>query len=374
MNNKQLSILQMCYDSNELISLMRNLKHDSISSIFLVPYYSLFCIESLSILSNYGIDITSSFNCPYNQKTIRAKLKCFEEKYNKSINIVRNCDFIQDYIFKNKLKCTLPKKLNMYYNIGIFIYNNKIIGNSQYSYYIFQDSKALKKSKLSLNDLQFELIPSELKEYGAYCGNIISKINIITNEVFKLKPNFDNNSLKPNICFKDLNTNKIFKKETKTEYLYLLHILSNINYVYYVLKLYEEDNGWWIKLYYITYYYSLRRILNLTSYLKNNNIKLDKIEILEDLYDNTNKYINPDFRSCVMHYDFYNHINKKYFDVNKPLFGLIESSFNGINYDNFKNEILTFIKQISDTLEKYLNIDISNNKPLIKGDENINGR
>ena len=75
-----------------------------------------------------------------------------------------------------------------------------------------------------------------------------------------------------------------------------------------------------------------------------------------------------------MHYDFYNHINKKYFDVNKPLFGLIESSFNGINYDNFKNEILTFIKQISDTLEKYLNIDISNNKPLIKGDENINGR
>lgn len=158
MNNKQLSILQMCYDSNELINLMRKLKHDSISSIFLVPYYSLFCIESLGTLKNYGFDISSDYNCPYNQKNIRAKLKCFEEKYNKSINIVRNCDFIQDYIFKNKLKCTLLKEHNMYYNIGIFIYNNKIIGNSQYAYYIFQDSKSLKKSNLLLNDFQFKLI------------------------------------------------------------------------------------------------------------------------------------------------------------------------------------------------------------------------
>lgn len=373
MNNKQLSILQICYDSNELINIMQKLKYDNISSIFLVPYYSLFCIESLSMLKNYGIDISSDYNCPYNQKTIRAKLKCFEEKYNKLINVVRNCDFIQDYFFKNKLKCSLLKKLNMYYNIGIFIYNNKIIGNSQYAYYIFQDSKVLKKSNLLLNNLQFELIPSELKEYGAYCGNIISKINIITNEVFKLKSKFYINDLKPNLFFKDLNTNKIFKKETKLEHLYLLHILSNINYVYYVLKQYEKNNGWWIKLYYITYYYSLRRILNLTNYLKKNNIKFDKIEILENLYDSTNKYINSDFRNCVMHYDFSNYINKKYFDINKPLFGLIENSFNGINYNAFKNEILTFIKEISDTLDKYLNIDISNCETLIKGDENLNG-
>lgn len=372
MNNKRLSILQMCYDSNELITLMNKLKHDSISSIFLVPYYSLFCIESLSIFKNYGVDISSDYKCPYNQKTIRAKLKCFEEKYSKSINIVKNCDFIQDHIFKNKLKLNLLKKHNMYYNLGIFIYNNKIIGNSQYAYYIFQDSKALKKSNLLLNEFQFKFIPNELKEYGAYCGNIISKINTITTEFFKSKSNFDNNYLKPNIFFKDLNTNKIFKEETKLEHLYLLHILSNINYVYYILKKHENDNGWWLKLYYITYYYSLRRIINLTEHLRKNNKKLDKIEILENLYNITNKYINSDFRSCVMHYDFSNYINKKYFDVNKPLFGLIESTFNGINYNDFKNEILSFIKEISDTLEKYLNIDISNYELLIKGDENIN--
>lgn len=372
MNNKQLPLLQIYYDSNELISLMRNLKHDSISSIFLVPYYSLFCIESLSTLKKYGIDISSDYNSPYNQNTIRAKLKCFEEKYIKSINIVRNCDFIQDYIFKNKLNCTSLNEHNMYFNIGIFIYNNKIIGNSQYAYYIFQDSKFLKKQNLLLNDFQFELIPSELKEYGAYCGNIISKISIITTEVFKSESNFVDNYLKPNIFFKDLNTNKIFKDETKLEHLYLLHILSNINYVYYILKKYEKNNGWWIKLYYITYYYSLRRIINLTEYLRKNNKKLDKIESLENLYNITNKYINSNFRNCVMHYDFSDYINKKHFDINKPLFGLIESSFDGINYNDFKSEILTFIKEISDTLEKYLSIDISNYELLIKGDENIN--
>ena len=369
MNNEHLSILQMCYDSNELINIMQKLNHDSILSVFLVPYYSLFCIEALNTLKNYDINITSDYNCPYNQKIIRAKLKCFEEKYNKSINVVRNCDFIQDYIFSSKLKCNLQKKLNMYYNIGIFVYDNKIIGNSQYIYYIFQDSKALKKVNLSLSNIQFELIPSELKEYGSYCSNIISKITIITNEVFKIKPTFDINSLKPEIFYKDLNTNKLFKKELKLENLYLLHILSNINYVYYVLKQYERNNGWWIKLYYITYYYSLRRILNLTDYLKKNNIERNKIDILENLYSSTNKYINSNFRNCVMHYDFSTNINEEYFDINKPLFGLIESSFNNINYYTFKNEILTFIKEISD---KYLDIDISNCEPIIKGDENIN--
>lgn len=372
MNGKQLSMLQMFYDSNELMTLIKKLKYDSISSIFLVPYYSLFCIESLCTLKNYGIDITSNYKCPYNQKNIRAKLKCFEEKYNKSISIVRNCDFIQDYIFKSKLKCTLLKKHNMYYNIGLFIYSNKIIGNSQYAYYIFQDSKLLKKSNLLLNDFQFQLIPSKLKEYGAYCSNIIYKINTIAIEIFKLKSNFDSKYIKSNIYFKDLNTNRIFKEDTKLEHLYLLHILSNINYVYYFLKNYEKNNSWWIKLYYITYYYSLRRIINLVEYSRKNNKKINKIDILEKLYNNTNKYINSDFRSCVMHYDFSNYINKKYFDIKKPLFGLIESIFDGIDYNDFKNDILKYIKEISNTLEKYLKIDISNYELLTKGDENIN--
>lgn len=73
MNGKQLSILQMFYDSNELMNLIKKLKYDSISSIFLVPYYSLFCIESLCTLKNYGIDNSSDYKYPYNQKNNKSK-------------------------------------------------------------------------------------------------------------------------------------------------------------------------------------------------------------------------------------------------------------------------------------------------------------
>lgn len=125
----------------------------------------------------------------------------------------------------------------------------------------------MRKKEIGLEDGQFDIIPKELKNYGAHCGNLV----LIINELCKIltKQNYLNKVSQYNhiIYYKDFNTNKLFKKD-KTLKLYLLHILSNINYVYYVLRKYEvKDIGWWLKIYYITYYYAIVRIESIKEYI-----------------------------------------------------------------------------------------------------------
>lgn len=205
------------------------------------------------------------------------KLKCFEDSYKKSEKIIINCNYIQDYIFKSKLKLKFLAKMNLYYNIGCYIVDDNIIGNTQYAYYIFQDSKLLKKSNLELQNIEYEAIPSELYNYGAHCGYIISVIRELikkTNQEKKESIKFEDYK----IYYKDFNTNTLFKnKEYKYINIFLLHILSNVNFSYYVLQKYENnDNGFWLKIYYITYYYAITKIKRLESHLINNNIKIKK--------------------------------------------------------------------------------------------------
>ena len=366
-----LSIMQIFYDDVTLLNLLNALITKSpIEILYLVPFLSLFCVESVNFFAEQKINIKTNFNSEFNEKKIRIKLKCFENKFSQSEKIVKNCDLLQDSFFRNKIKCNLIKKLNLYYNLGCYIVDGKIIGNTQYAYYIFQDSKLLRKKGVGLEDGQFDIIPKELKNYGAHCGNLILIINklckILTKEDYFNQVSQYNH----NIYYKDFNTNKLFKRD-KTLKLYLLHILSNINYVYYVLRKYEaRDTGWWLKIYYITYYYTIARIESVKEYII---MKKQSKSYLDSLFNIINKVsieINPEFRNCMMHYKFINPnsgnilIEKKYFDIQIPLFGLVESTFNGVKYEELKLKILHNLKIISDELEKILNIDLNHSKKL----------
>jgi len=172
--------------------------------------------------------------------------------------------------------------------------------------------------------------------------------------------------------YKDFNTNRLFKNsEYKFINIFLLHILSNINFTYYVLQKYE-DNGResWLKIYYITYYYAIIRIQDLERYLKNSNITILKIDNIFSCTKKICQEINGDFRSCMMPFEFKKPkqgkilINSEYLDYSTNLFGLVESLFNGVSYYNFKRIILNNLHTLLVELNDYLNIDISNLKEL----------
>ena len=73
---------------------------------------------------------------------------------------------------------------------------------------------------------------------------------------------------------------------------------------------------------------------------------------------------SPDFRNCMMHYSFRDTdgnslINDVEYDIDKPFFGLIESCYNGISYDDFKIKIDKKLKDISEILEEWLDIQMN---------------
>lgn len=371
-NNKDSALLQLVNDNNNLECLVKALNKKPIETLYLIPYISLHCVEALKVLEKYNIKINSIYNTIYNEKKLRVKLKCFEDSYKKSEKIIINCNHIQDYIFKSKLKLKFLGKMNLYYNIGCYIVDGNIIGNTQYAYYIFQDSKILKKSNLELQNIEYEVIPSELYNYGAHCGYIISAIRELIKKMANQEKRKNIKFKDYKIYYKDFNTNILFKNE-KCKYIniFLLHILSNVNFSYYVLQKYENnDNGFWLKTYYITYYYAITKIKKLESYLINNNIKIKKITNIFRIIKDIDKEINSDFRSCMMHFEFEKPseenslIKEEYLDYSKKLFGLVESLFNGLSYDKLKEKVLNNLFILSKEIDAYLNISITGCKEL----------
>lgn len=57
-------------------------------------------------------------------------------------------------------------------------------------------------------------------------------------------------------------------------------------------------------------------------------------------------------------------INNFFKDINVPLFGLVESCFNGIRYDELKNKIVDKLNLLSTEIQKLLDLNISNPTPF----------
>ena len=75
--------------------------------------------------------------------------------------------------------------------------------------------------------------------------------------------------------------------------------------------------------------------------------------------------MNIEFRNCMMHYDLIDKNNKflikdEYLNVNIPLFGLVESCFGGIKYDELKSKTLEKLNLLSTEIQKLLDLNITN--------------
>ena len=134
-----------------------------------------------------------------------------------------------------------------------------------------------------------------------------------------------------------------------------------------LLRKYEKtDTGWWLRIYYITYYYAFQRLNDIRNHITMNGILNSKIQNFYSIINIDDKeLINIEFRNCMMHYDLIDKNNKflikdEYLNVNIPLFGLVESCFYGIKYDELKSKILKKLNLLSTEIQKLLDLNISN--------------
>ncbi|GMC02567.1 hypothetical protein K5E_11350 [Enterococcus thailandicus] len=382
--SNDLSLLQIRYDCETVYSLIKGLPSDGVTALGVLPYYSLTLASTLELIKFDETEDLSKEDL-LKIKDIRLKLKVFEDSFGKSRKMILNIDYLQDQFFKNKLRFKFMRNWNINYNLGLYTdKNNKIVGNTQYSYYLFQNSKFLKRrieevtKAYSQSPDTFDLNEQTNKEaftYGYNCGMLI---NSFCSEFLMIgSPVVVSVKQHPiQYFYADFNTNRksqLFPngEDGKAVILFLIHILSTINFLLYVLNSYEdEDYGWFGKVNYIAYYYALQKLHSLYRYFKQNKLLTPGISKYFDMLKlDDDKYLNSSFRSYVMHSKFIDKngnflISSQYFDKEKVLFGLVESCFSGMTYSDFKLNIVSELTKISDILSQWLGADNLSTKIL----------
>ena len=205
--------------------------------------------------------------------------------------------------------------------------------------------------------------------YGKYVGEIVGSFLNYFEELNVPNINIQTNNINTDMFYKDFNSNKLYKSEDdKIMSLYLLHILTFINSTIRLLgECEKDDTGWWLRIYYIAYYYAIERLEDIKNHIKNNEIdNLNFKKLLTQINLNKN-FMNTEFRNCMMHYGLINKENKflieeQKFNLNIPMMGLVESCFNNINYFELKKNIKEELENISQVIDNILNINKSNLK------------
>lgn len=330
----------------------------------LIPYTALFCYEVIEYLNNQGQHIELEQTSRFSIKDVRQKAKFFDLSINKLLNSIKNIDKAQNEYFINLMRFPCLGRWNVHTNIGIFFDDEKnIISNTHYAYYLFQKDKTMSRSDFAINgELDNQEIYAFSYDLGRIIGSITSALSItsdfIVSDIF-----IDNISLHS----QDFNTNRCcnYNEDYKTLRLFLLHILSSIGYLLYILKkVIIRDNGLLLRLEYITYHYALVRLekiykfhsINITSSVDPNLMKMfQKINYKTELK-------NSEFRNCMMHFGLRDKtgsslIEEKNFNLSIPFCGLIESQFK-MTYNEYKTLLEKELAKIYDNIKEYLGFDL----------------
>lgn len=361
-----LATLQMKNDC-ETIKRLQPIVSTPIIALSMLPYYALFCEESLNVISDFtGQQLKVKNPEPFNVKDIRISLKMFCDKYGKAKKSIVYTDDLQDEIFKSKLRFSFTKFLNINYNLGVFFDEQRyVMGNTQYFYRVLQPKKKN----------GYEYSKEELISLGKELGTVINSISQglsevpLINDIAIFDVNFK-------LFFKDYNTNKktfckfYVNTKNKEATLFLLHLISNINFVIFALnRIMDKQNTYLFKVNYITYYYSIQSLTKFINQIKCNNITIDR-EVYNKLNDILayENLLNSNVRSCLMHYEFKNNgnylISDDYIDIYTPFYGLIETHFYGQDYETVFVKIFNNLTNISTQLDEILGLNKDNLKIL----------
>lgn len=361
----ELTIIKRDFDL--LKKIMLNLPHEL--AVQMVPYSALFCYEVSQYLNDHGQTVEFEQTGRYSIKDIRQKAKFFDLSVNKLLQSVENVDELQNDYFVQLMKFPELGPWNVHTNLGIYYDSERhIVGNTHYSYYVFQDEKMISHPKETMTG--HELMGEEIKAFGYDMGRIIGSISDGLSQISDfMVADFDVTPLK--LFSQDFNTNRcvtVGNDKYKIIRLFLLHVLSSIGFVLYVLKKsIIRDSGLLLRLEYITYHFALLRLDGISNYCKQNSKVVNDTKLTELLgsidYSDAKGVRKPEFRNCMMHFglkakDGTSLIDSNNVDLAKPFCGLVESQF-GKSYEEYQSSIEAELTEMFDSISKYLDFDLA---------------
>lgn len=358
---KALTFLLIQNDCETLKTLLLTIQ-DPVFSMGILPYLALFC-KAFQEYTNVEL-INNNVNSEISN--IRNSIKMFENRYGKIKNSILAINSNEDDSYKKQLRFGFLRKFNVHYDLGIyFSENQKVILNTNLCMKFFNLDNQ-RTNDINKNQKAFS-IGENLGSIVGIASKGLSSYSTVP--VIKIK----------HICHKnmylDINTNRnrfFSKRFNKDINLMLLHLLSFLNFVqYYLEPMIEKTNPWLLRVKYISTYYCYRGLFRLVSHIKHNNNIRNSGEIIKSigvLLDKGAELFVGKFRNCMMHYDLNNKgdcaISKEEYNPNIPFFGLIESCFNGISYDEYFIRLSEYGKEIDKCISSFFNIKEAKLKAL----------
>lgn len=341
----------LIYNDCETIKTLMQKVKAPVFSMEVLPFYALFC---RAFQEYCGVDFMKG-NISSEIYDIRNSIKVYSKRYGQVKKEFLNVDENQNNHFRQNLRFDFSKELNIHYNLGIYFdEGGNIVGNTQ-----------LIAEMLSVENVFDKSVGIRMFELSNAMSSIIMTISQKLNaSISPLKIEIKDDVIKWR--YMDINTNTelfFFKNEYEKDVnLYMLHIISNIGFVKYILsRKLTKSNLWFFRVQYIITYYSYMGMKKLCNHLEET--RGDSVFVLEmkNIINEGKDLFLSKFRNCMMHYGVENKsdmiIKEEYFDREKPLFGIIESCFKGMDFCRYQNKLLKIMDDIEHTLLQNFGID-----------------
>lgn len=322
----------------------------------LMPYIALYCEEAEKYLKEKGelAEIIVGKETKEVAGNLRNILKTFTQENRKTIKKVKEICLKEDQRYYE-----LDGPFHM--NLGVFLTSDKkIISNSHMMF--FDREKLFYKP-----DNEIKLIANNTGErLGIFVRKILGHFNVYY-ERRENKANIEAGHFDTNI-FWPRNFIKYSNELTWPYCMELLHLLSFLGFSNNIVsKIMAVENLWAFRLRYTIVHMVIRALGELkkkiaTKPLNNEELsnQLKPLSKEEIINFGKNTVISSTFRSCMMHYSFYNKdrlsIEEKYIDCEKPFCGLVESCFQK-SFAEYNAELIEFSLRLESLLLQFFNID-----------------
>lgn len=325
---------------------------DSIFNMEIIPYLALFCrsFQEYCDIELISKDVDSEIY------DIRNSIKIYGARYGKSKKQFLESDERQDEEFRNMLCFDFTKNFNMHFNLGVyFTEDKKIVGNTQ-----------LIANTLNMHGLSEKERQEKSYTLGYHLASIIGSVSRGVSDTLAT-PNIILRGNLPKFYYDDFNTNRndflspVYEKDIN---LFMLHLLSNMNFIKYILEpLFLNKNAWIFRIKFITIHYTYQGLKKLKAHIENSNADMkDLVEFVGSILENEKILFTSKFRNCMMHYDLGNGgnfvIKEENFDEKKMFYGLIEECFDGASYEVYTDRINCLWEKIENFLTQQFNLDV----------------
>ena len=333
-------------DAEVIMSLMKS-ERDPIFSLAILPYYSLFVQSCQEYLGNIFLEEDYA-----NQvKNIRNYIKAFDIGLAKSKRRVDDVDSEQDNKFSTMLRFGFMKSWNIHCNLGIYWTKDKhAVGNTQ----MYADF-------LGVENMNNDATKEKMQNLGYNMGSFVASIKAGFEQA--VSPAIVDRALIGTTInyYCDLNTNRknnFFIANDKDLSLYCLNLVCNMNFVRYILTpLFAGTNAWIFRIEYVVTYYTYKALCRLKNYCENNDDLVIDMDALSGAIHLDDDIFQSKFRNCMMHYGLQKQGVLSLDNIEKPLFGMIETCFDGMDFCIYQLKLREFETRMIKYLESYFNTE-----------------